>query len=166
MSLIVKAQTLALIAHAGQAYGTKPFIEHPKDVARRAREYGFAEHVIAAAWLHDVLEDSPIVTFNHLVTQFNYAVAGLVEAVTDEPGKNRKERAKKTLPKIREYGYNAVGLKLCDRLSNVKAAVRDKSTLLNMYKKEYVEFKKVLYKKGEHEGLWKKLDKLLTEEKH
>ena len=59
MSLIVQAQTLALIAHAGQAYGTKPFIEHPKDVARRAREYGFAEHVIAAAWLHDVLEDIP-----------------------------------------------------------------------------------------------------------
>ena len=165
MTLITEAQTFALIAHAGQKYGDKPFIEHPRDVARLAEKYGFSNEIIAAAWLHDTLEDCPEVTFSHLIDGFNLSITTLVEAVTDGPGKNRKERAKKTLPKIRKAGYNAVALKLCDRLSNIQAAIRDNDSLLNMYKKEYSEFKKALYKKGEHEELWKKLDALLTEGK-
>ena len=164
MSLIIKAQTIAILAHTGQKYGNRPFIEHPKDVARLAEKYGFSNTVIAAAWLHDT-EDSTTITLTTLEYNFPSTLINLVFAVTDEPGKNRKERALKTLPKIRVFGSDAVGLKLCDRLSNVQAAIRDKSSLLNMYKKEYPEFKKILYKEGEHEELWRKLDSLLTEDK-
>jgi (p)ppGpp synthase/HD superfamily hydrolase len=162
MTLIVKAQTLALLAHEGQKYGNRPFVEHPRDVARIAEKYGFSNDVIAAAWLHDTLEDCPRVSKLYLAQNFSTAIAELVEAVTDEPGKNRKERAAKTLPKTRKAGSDAVGLKLCDRLSNVQAAVRDKDTLLNMYRKEYPKFKEALYREGEHEELWKKLDELLN----
>lgn len=161
MSMIIKAQTFALIAHAGQKYGNKPFIEHPRDVARLVKEYNFNKYVIAAAWLHDTIEDSPHVTFETIEKGFGSIVAYLVQSVTDEPGKNRKERAKKTLPKIRSAGPTSVGLKLCDRISNVEAAIRDKDSLINMYKKEYSKFKEVLYKKGELEELWERLDKHL-----
>ena len=163
MNLTIKAQTIALLAHAGQAYGDRPFIEHPRDVAKRAKEYGLGEDIVTGAWLHDVLEDCPTVTFNYLAREFNIEVADLVYAVTDERGRNRRERAEKTLPKIRQYGYAAVALKLCDRLSNVEAAVRDRSTLLNMYKKEYKTFREDLYLEGEHEDLWERLDVLLGE---
>lgn len=163
--LTVKAQTIALLAHVGQAYGNRPFIEHPRDVAKIAKEYSLGEHIIAAAWLHDTMEDCPVVTFNYLEQTFGLEIAGLVHAVTDEVGKNRRERAKKTLPKIRQYGYPAVALKLCDRLSNVEASIRDKSPLLYMYKKEHATFKEFLHKKGELEEVWERLDNLLKEEK-
>lgn len=169
MNLTIKAQVVALLAHAGQKYGDRPFVEHTRDVATKAQAYGFDEHVIIAAWLHATLEDCPkdcpVVTLIYIKQAFGLEIANLVFAVTDEAGKNRRERAKKTLPKIRDYGYNAVGLKLCDRLSNVESAFRNSNDFLNMYKKEYTTFKKALYIEGEHEKLWKGLDQLLTIDK-
>lgn len=50
--------TIATIAHAGQFRrdGVTPYIEHPRTVASHF-EHGTDEW--AAAWLHDVMEDTP-----------------------------------------------------------------------------------------------------------
>jgi len=46
-------------AHHGQAYGTRPYLEHVADVAGRVMADDRAnDDAIVVAWLHDVLEDT------------------------------------------------------------------------------------------------------------
>lgn len=70
MSEILIAETIARVAHYGQTcrFGGEPFISHPETVASYVKpEYQ------PTAWLHDVLEDTPL-TVDHLRT------AGISEA--------------------------------------------------------------------------------------
>jgi (p)ppGpp synthase/HD superfamily hydrolase len=60
MNLIIKAADLANIAHEGQKrkYNGRPYIEHLMRVAGRVTLLSDStEEEIAAAWLHDVIED-------------------------------------------------------------------------------------------------------------
>ena len=50
-------------AHAGQvrnASGGRPYIDHPVAVAAQLVEHDFSDEVLAAALLHDVVEDSEL----------------------------------------------------------------------------------------------------------
>jgi (p)ppGpp synthase/HD superfamily hydrolase len=55
-----KARDFATEAHRGQfrRNGITPYILHPAHVVSRLAAEGESENVIAAAWLHDVLEDT------------------------------------------------------------------------------------------------------------
>lgn len=57
---IALARRLATAAHQGQRYGSRDYIEHPAEVAREAELLGGDLYCIAAAWLHDVIEDTPL----------------------------------------------------------------------------------------------------------
>jgi len=91
---------------------------------------------------------------------FGPDVAGLVDAVTDEPGPNRRARKAATYQKIREAGHLAVRLKLADRIANVEAG----GSLTDMYRKEHEAFRRNLHTAGENEDMWRHLDGLLREE--
>lgn len=53
------AQRIAHQAHQGQQdKAGASYIEHPARVAGRLAERGYADTVVAAGWLHDVLEDT------------------------------------------------------------------------------------------------------------
>lgn len=58
MDIIENARTVAERAHRGQFRrdGTTPYLSHPAGVAGILNDE--APEVIAAAWLHDVLEDT------------------------------------------------------------------------------------------------------------
>lgn len=60
INLIETAKTLARFAHAGQTRrdGFTPYVAHPEAVAHSLR-FSSSE-IIAAAWLHDVLEDTSL----------------------------------------------------------------------------------------------------------
>jgi (p)ppGpp synthase/HD superfamily hydrolase len=106
---------------------------------------------LVATWLHDTLEDTNA-TYEELEVHFGREVADLVQAVTDAPGKNRKERKAKTYPMIRKAGKYAVAIKLADRLANMKAAVDEgKTDLQRMYTNEYWDMYEALY--DENDGL-------------
>lgn len=45
-------------AHQTRRDGVTPYITHPERVARRVDELGGGPEEVAAAWLHDVLEDT------------------------------------------------------------------------------------------------------------
>ena len=59
MGLRNKAEALARELHAGAVRrGTDiPYITHPEAVASKVDFYGGGEELVAAAWLHDVVED-------------------------------------------------------------------------------------------------------------
>lgn len=114
------------------------------------------EHLVAAAWLHDVIEDT-LVKRKELEELFGKFVARVVWNVTDESGENRRIRHALTYPKIREFAP-ALFLKLCDRIANVEQG----GSLVQMYRKEFEDFKRALYTPHLFEGMWLHLQNLLT----
>lgn len=166
MSLVKKALDFAKAAHARQTYGKMPYHMHCCAVGMSVSNEAYirrlpnSETLVCAAILHDVLEDTET-TFDQLKEEFGEDVAKLVEAVTDCPGKNRKEKKVKTYSKIREAGSDAILIKLCDRISNLRHSRN--SSLGKMYKKEAKAFKDALSGNDEDSGLWATYDKLVNE---
>lgn len=63
MNLIERAEAIARKAHEGQFRrdGITPYITHPERVVARLRRQGIDdENILAAAWLHDVVEDTDV----------------------------------------------------------------------------------------------------------
>ncbi len=79
MKLVLKAAAFAEKAHRGmlRKYVDSPYIEHPLAVGRIVAEYSDDEKVIAAAILHDVIEDCGVEPVE-LAALFGPEVARLV----------------------------------------------------------------------------------------
>lgn len=140
MSRIKYAEMFARGAHAGQKHGDRPYWKHLQDVTDVLKRMGVTDEPIwCAAWLHDTVEDTPV-TYQDLKQLFGEEVAELVWRVTDELGRNRKERKEKTWPKTAETSASLI-LKLADLAANVEACFREPSKLQQMYRKEWPEMK-------------------------
>lgn len=74
-----KMKRLAHIGHAGQwrKDGTTPYIEHPAAVVKCLEGWGFKDWVLAVAWAHDLLEDTPSEQHPVLVEKLLQAAEGL-----------------------------------------------------------------------------------------
>ncbi len=170
--LLEKAKTVAEKAHMGQRYGKFPYTHHLFGTWDVLTKFGFSEsdpnktkrersqRLILGAILHDTLEDTDI-TYDDLQSGFGKEIADLVFAVTNEPGKNRAEKFMKTYPKIRSHP-DAIILKLADRIANVIHALQFNHDILNMYRNEWIEFKRNLYVSGEHDLMWEHLESILV----
>lgn len=96
--LIERARIFATAAHAAinqrRKYTDDPYIVHPQRVAERVASVPHTPEMIAAAWLHDVVEDTAV-TLEDIQQEFGSEVATLVAGLTDvsrlEDG-NRKVR--------------------------------------------------------------------------
>lgn len=166
----------ATVKHGDQLYGgTLPYTHHlaaVEAVLRRFQNTGpldpmnpfhkthYGNELLEAAWLHDVIEDTrkkpEPVKRKHIAEMFGERVADLVEAVTDEPGENRKARKAATYPKTRACP-GAVALKLADRIANLEHG----GDLVKMYRKEHEDFRRNLYTPGEYEHMWAHVEELL-----
>ena len=164
-----KAIAYAAQKHATQTYGgDKPYTFHLKAVADNVLKWApkvfpnlhgaSLEILVISAWLHDVLEDTDA-TKEELAFQFGEEVAELVWLVTNEPGKNRKERHLATYPKIRS-SFFAVFIKLMDRLANLEADGK-----AGMYIKEHGSFREALHQQDEFEQIWMYLDDLIDQKR-
>lgn len=156
---IKAARELALAFHGDQKYGGLPYATHLNDVVEVLKRFGKdSEALVCAAWLHDVIEDAPN-TRATLWAIFSSTVCGLVEAVTNEPGANRKERHLATWPKLRHAGADAVTLKVADRIANTEFSFRH-GAMSGMYRKEFPAFKEALYREGECDVMWEHLESI------
>lgn len=122
---IKDAYALASSAHAGQKRNSgDPYIMHPIAVAAIvAEELELDANPVIAAFLHDVVEDTPY-TVEDIRERFGDDVAFLVDAVT----KRRKEKYantkqvdnyKQILDSV-HYDIRALLVKLADRLHNMR----------------------------------------------
>lgn len=177
IELCGKAMLLAIEKHAEQKYAhDMPYHVHLNDVVNVLRHnihwQMLKQEFIDAAWLHDIIEDTSV-THDELSKHFNNETVRLVWAVTNEKGRNRKERHEKTYPKIRETDC-AIIIKLADRVANVRQSVElvehggPPGNLFGMYAKEWNEFNLQLRRKCKATGyddaveiLWKRLDALM-----
>ena len=65
-----KAKAYAELKHAGQIHGTRPFTTHLGEVVGALHEFGHLnDDLTAAAWLHDVVEDTPV-TIEEIYSEF------------------------------------------------------------------------------------------------
>ena len=121
--LIEKALEFATEKHKNHTRQNKeksPYIVHPIAVKHILSEVGGVEdvEVLAAALLHDTLEDTPT-TMEELIENFGQRVCSLVEEVSDDktlPKQTRKDLQIEHAPQLSE---GAVLIKLGDKISNV-----------------------------------------------
>jgi len=80
--LVARAFHYAAAAHAGQQRRSgEPFVQHPWATAKICAQLRLDDQAIAAALLHDVVEDSAVV-LDELRAEFGDEIAQLVEGVT------------------------------------------------------------------------------------
>jgi (p)ppGpp synthase/HD superfamily hydrolase len=162
-NIVKRAEAWVQMSHAGRTYGNGPYTDHLQMVVGILTQHGFGTpKFLAAGWLHDDLEDTAT-TLEQLQKEFGNDVAEIVFAVTDEPGKNRRERHAKTFPKIQAVP-GAVIIKLADRIANVESSWRTRDAKLFMYRNEYGEFREALRREAASRtvlAMWERLDKLL-----
>lgn len=161
------ARAFAYAAHLGQAYGEANYIthlDHAVDVLRRFGIHTARYEIYQATYLHDTIEDTAA-TYEDLYAVFGPEVATLVAAVSDRPGKNRKEKHERTYPFIRAAGEDAVIVKLADRIANVETSARGPNRgKLAMYRREHKDFRAALWSPEQSAGaqaMWKHLDLVL-----
>ena len=94
--------------------------------------------------MHDTIEDCRL-TYNDVKQVAGETVANIVYAVTNEKGKNRKERANEAYyDGIRKTMW-AKYVKLCDRLANVQYSYDNMSRMYGVYQKENDAFLQSLF---------------------
>ena len=147
-----KAKQYAISCHrdTNHKYDDQPYEVHLQMVADAAVKFIHLipeherENVIAGCWVHDCIEDCRQ-TYNDVKTATNITVAELAYALTNEKGRNRKERANdKYYQGIRETPY-AVFVKLCDRIANAQYSQRNNSKMAVLYREENPAFCSKLY---------------------
>src|ERR1700716_264036 len=117
-TLVERAREFARRKHADQLrkYTGEPYFVHLEEVARIVENLGFSEDVVAAAYLHDVLEDTAT-TRAELEEQFGPRVADLVAQVTDvsRPADgNRAKRKALDCAHLAQAEADAQSIKLAD----------------------------------------------------
>jgi (p)ppGpp synthase/HD superfamily hydrolase len=120
--LMERAHAFCISAHAGQQRKDgAPYHTHPQAVAELLRSYGVDDaEVLAAAYLHDVLEDTPV-SRDELVERFGEPVTRLVEELTspDYPGRTFEQKHRELAEEARGLSDRAKMIKLADRMHNL-----------------------------------------------
>jgi hypothetical protein len=122
--LVEKARQFATAAHRGvgqtRKYTGEPYDEHLRRVAGLVETVTDDPEMIAAAWLHDVVEDTPV-TLEEVEREFGPGVRGLVDALTDVSRPHHgNRRARKAMDRehLAQAPARAQTVKLADLVDN------------------------------------------------
>ncbi|MCL2528195.1 MAG: HD domain-containing protein [Defluviitaleaceae bacterium] len=132
MNLLDKAIIFATEKHSGMTRkGTDtPYIVHPIEAVSIAAGITNDMEILAAAALHDVVEDTPV-TVGEIETAFGKRVAALVSAVSEDkmrdvpPSESWKTRKAITIVLLQLAEYDEKIITLADKLSNIRTLCRD-----------------------------------------
>lgn len=149
---MARAAAFARVAHGGQEqvrkYTGDPYAVHLEAVAARvATVPGATEEMVAAAWLHDVLEDVPGVTPNDLEARFGPMVRNLVVQLTDvsRPSDgNRRVRKALDRDHLAKACPEAQTIKLADLLDNATSIVAHDRAFTPTFLREMAELVQVM----------------------
>lgn len=154
------ARLFAIAAHdaVGQKrkYTGDPYWVHPRAVAEIVGTVDHTTEMLAAAWLHDVVEDTKI-TNDTILKEFGSEVAMLVYWLTDqstpEDG-NRATRKKLDLDHTALASPEAKTIKLADIIDNTKTIRAYDPNFWRVYRSEMSKLMEVL--KGGDKVLWER----------
>jgi (p)ppGpp synthase/HD superfamily hydrolase len=168
MDLILRAARLANRLHAGQVrkYRPRPFIEHPGRVASRLMLFeDAAPEEVAAAWLHDVLEDTSATSANLLAEGMPPVTVRWVEELTNpsksHPHLRRAQRKEMDREHVPHMSREAKRIKLIDRADNLREMQGCDESFRSLYAAESVLLAKLL--EGVDDGLLEDLYRAIEE---
>ncbi len=125
-SLLVKAFEVANVAHADQFRKSgEAYIYHPLGVATIVAELGLDDISVAAALLHDAVEDT-VVTLEDVQRDFGDDVAAIVDGVTKLDRVSFESKEAQQAATMRKMlvamarDWRVLIIKLCDRLHNMR----------------------------------------------
>jgi guanosine-3',5'-bis(diphosphate) 3'-pyrophosphohydrolase len=122
LPLTQAAVAFASERHAGQTrVGDKaPFVVHPLEAASLLERSAYPDEVVAAAALHDVLEDTDTERWE-LEDRFGAEVAELVQLVSDDPSIAGVEaRRDDVRRRVRDSGGEASAVYAADKVSKIR----------------------------------------------
>ncbi|MEZ5564130.1 MAG: bifunctional (p)ppGpp synthetase/guanosine-3',5'-bis(diphosphate) 3'-pyrophosphohydrolase [Gammaproteobacteria bacterium] len=126
LSIIADAYSLAADAHEGQKrLSGDPYISHPLAVAGILADLRLDYETIAAALMHDVIEDTPTAK-QDIATRFGTEIAALVDGVSKLEKLNFSSRSELQVASFRKMmlamvqDIRVILVKLADRLHNMQ----------------------------------------------
>jgi RelA/SpoT family (p)ppGpp synthetase len=126
VALLERAYRRAAELHRGTMRDSgEPYITHPLHVALILSHLELDVQTLAAALLHDVLEDTKA-SYEDLIEEFGDEIAGLVEGVTKLSRVSRQSRADQSAANIQKVflamseDTRVIFIKLADRLHNLR----------------------------------------------
>lgn len=157
------ASSFAARAHEGQTrkYTGEPYINHPEAVAKIVEDHGGDEEMIAAAWLHDVVEDTSW-TLSDIREAFGDDVATLVDALTEKTtlvDGNRAKRKAMECERLSMVSDRAKTIKVADLLDNLISIVPHDPGFARVFFREASSLIQAL--QGADRDLMAKLENLL-----
>lgn len=140
--VIAKAALFSKAAHqaVGQVrkYTGEPYHTHPEAVARMVSAVGGTDDMIAAAYLHDVVEDT-CVTLHQLDQEFGEAITDMVDYLSDfqtpEDG-NRATRKERERERLAQAPAMVHTIKLADLIHNSQSIFQHDPDFARVYLKE------------------------------
>jgi (p)ppGpp synthase/HD superfamily hydrolase len=111
-----------------------------------------AHSIELACWGHDLIEDTRV-SYNDVKEKLGENAADIIYALTNEKGKNRKERGNSKYYEGIRNTPGAVFVKLCDRISNTQYSKMTGSRMFEMYKKEHPDFELMIGRHTDNKDL-------------
>lgn len=167
--LIPVARDFALKIHKGVLIKTvsdlqRPGIAHIQEVADLVWASGGTDQEIAAAWLHDSVEDT-FTTLEDINRIFGDEIGNMVKELTDLKGFKDlpvADRKRKQAERIASAGPSVKRVKIADQASNVRALALDPTdTMTPQECKDYIEGAKLIA--DECRGVSPMLDQLFAD---
>ena len=154
MNVFDKAIEFAVKAHGGmfRKGGSIPYIVHPLEAAAIAAGFTDDPEILAAAVLHDAVEDTPY-TYRDICELFGQRIANLVASDSEDKREDRpaeetwKIRKQETLDYLKTAPRDEKIVAFSDKLSNLRALHRD---YLTVWEKVWDRFNQ----KDPREHLW------------
>lgn len=145
--IIIKAYSFAEKAHEGveRKFSGLPYFSHVKFVARTLEKLHVDSELVAAGFLHDVIEDTDT-TYEQVNDKFGKRVADLVLELTNNFTAMKAAGGKRLYmaQKLVKMSDDALTIKLADRFHNVLFMEQD-STPEKFIKKYYKETRFILF---------------------
>ena len=167
--LIMRAAEFAAFHHRDQRRkgpAAQPYINHCLAVAGLLTAVGGVTDsvLIAAALLHDVVEDTPV-TAEQIEAEFGAAVAAVVAEVTDDKSLPKAERKRMQVVHAAHKSARAKQLKIADKIHNISSLLSDPPPWPQDRLSGYVEWSTqvVAPMRGINPGLDKAFDAVVAE---
>ncbi len=169
-TIVEKASLIATVAHGATGQRRKhsgiDYINHPQDVVHILQgEAGtkITRRMLAAAWLHDVVEDTHI-GINYVRAEFDTAIARMVYGLTNirPDGYNREQRHEFNIVRLSNCANDVKTIKLADCIANMRDIIREDPKFAPTYLREKRELLDRALVGGDP-TLWAIADKIIHE---
>lgn len=119
-----------LNAHGEQIRKTdgSPYVVHPMMVAKKLARLDFPDEIIAAAMIHDVLEDTDI-TEQQLRQELGNEVVNIILPLSEDKKLEWEERKKKYITDVKNAGPATKAVSIADKIHNLESVIETYKTM-------------------------------------